>query len=97
MGMQGGVLTLSILPDGPEADSPPLHGLDFPDAYQASHCYANVLALSGFDLATAADALVPGGGHPGMVVLVRIARNDAHSRDVLASLFARVAEIVRMP
>jgi hypothetical protein len=101
MSKQGGVLTLSILPEQHEPEPPEtmreLEQLGYPAEYQAAHAYANVLALAGFDLPPDGRELMSHAGHPGMVVLVRIARNDEPTRAALARIFARVAEIVRMP
>ncbi|KAG8457810.1 hypothetical protein KFE25_005079 [Diacronema lutheri] len=86
---------------------------DFPERYQASHAYANALALAGFDVvadAGGADAggagdggaggggeqIMGGVGHPGVVTLLTIRRNDDETRAALARVFTRVAEVVRM-
>lgn len=69
----------------------------FPAAYQASHAYANVLALAGFDVDEARAEIIPGAAHPGAVLLLTIRRNDAATRGALARALARAAEIVRMP
>lgn len=68
----------------------------FPAGYQASHAYANVLALAGYDVDETGTGLVASAGHPGIVLLLTIKRNDEHTRAALARVFSRVEEIVRM-
>lgn len=96
MGKQGSALTLSLLPAAQDSSLPHPALLDaYPAGYQEANAYANVLALAGYDVKEG-EGVVPGVGHPGAVVLVRIARNDEPTRAELARVFARVAEVVRM-
>lgn len=95
MGKQGSVLTVSILLEKHNV-GPVVGALEaYPDSYQQNNAFANVLALAGFDLAE--GCLAQGSGHPGMVALVRMARNDDLARAALRSVLERVADVVRMP
>lgn len=96
MGKQGQVLTLSIVPE--EHEAPVAQSKTYPTGYQLHNAFANVLALAGYDvLGTDEDRkLEDAQGHPGMVVLLRIGRNDASTRAALTDVLQRAAQVVQM-
>lgn len=96
MGKQGQVLTLSIVPDDHEV--PVAQSKTYPTGYQLHNAYANVLALAGYDVQGTDDSrkLESAQGHPGMVVLMRVKKNDESTRVALAGVLKRAAEVVQM-
>eukprot|EP00931_Biecheleriopsis_adriatica_P091179 TRINITY_DN65080_c0_g1_i1.p1 TRINITY_DN65080_c0_g1~~TRINITY_DN65080_c0_g1_i1.p1 ORF type:complete len:674 (-),score=116.14 TRINITY_DN65080_c0_g1_i1:19-2040(-) len=96
MGKQGQVLTLSIVPE--EHEAPVAQSKAYPTGYQLHNAYANVLALAGYDVLGTDEnrKLESAQGHPGMVVLMRLRKNDEPTRAALAAVLQRAAEVVQM-